>query len=318
MKSEEPSAPGTEEKLARSMFDAALSPALKDLQSSKIKRLVVIPDGPLLAVPFPALVDRSGRRLLERYAISNAVSVGSLLEKAQRPVSSGSILAVGDPIPDGQQRYLAPFRAELAPLHYARVEAESVSRLYPGGVTMLGDDAREAGIKQTLAKYSILHFATHGILSETDGLQSGLLLAAESPESDEDGFLQGWEIAQMSLPARLAVLSACDTARGNLQPGEGFMGLTWAFQAAGVRNVVASLWSVDDASTQSLMVAFYRGVSRKLPMDQAMREAMSSVRRNTRYSAPFYWAAFAVYGKSGNCYSGPVSNGTHGTGVPKN
>jgi CHAT domain-containing protein len=98
-----------------------------------------------------------------------------------------------------------------------------------------------------------------------------------------------------------AVLSACDTGLGRLQAGEGVLGLRRAFQIAGVRTVIMSLWSVEDQSTRQWMQALYEGrLLRKLDTADAMREASLNVLRARRAQGlsthPFYWGAFVAAG----------------------
>jgi CHAT domain-containing protein len=131
-------------------------------------------------------------------------------------------------------------------------------------------------------------------------MYSHLLL---SPGSDkEDGLLQTWEIMNLDLHADLAVLSACETARGRVTTGEGVMGLAWAFFVAGVPTTVVSQWSVASRSTEELMVAFHR--ARKITEKtadpfataRALQRAELKLLRGSEYSAPFYWAGFIALG----------------------
>ncbi len=110
---------------------------------------------------------------------------------------------------------------------------------------------------------------------------------------------------QVRLDADLVVLSACDTALGGELAGEGVVGLTRAFQYAGARTVLASLWGVSDASTAALMSRFYAGLATGLPADEALRAAMLELLRrpvpgpggdDRDASAPFHWAAFQLAG----------------------
>ena len=96
------------------------------------------------------------------------------------------------------------------------------------------------------------------------------------------------------LSAHLAVLSACETGRGQAKGGEGLMGLAWAFRAAGVPAVVASQWQVDDAATKQLMVAFYKELKAGRRKDDALRTAMLAVQKE--HPSPYYWAAFELIG----------------------
>ena len=129
------------------------------------------------------------------------------------------------------------------------------------------------------------------------------------PDAGENGLLQAWEIFEsLRIDADLVTLSACQTALGKEVAGEGIVGLTRAFQYAGARTVLASLWSVADESTAELMTRFYSGLKDGLPKDEALRQAQlgfingpivigegeSSGERDL--SHPFYWAAFQLYG----------------------
>jgi CHAT domain-containing protein len=113
-----------------------------------------------------------------------------------------------------------------------------------------------------------------------------------------DGLLRAGEIRGLRLPAELVVLSACRTALGREMRGEGLVGLTHGFLRAGAERLVVSLWSVDDEATAELMGRFYRGMLREgLPAGRALREAQLSLRREPRWQAPYYWAAFTFQGE---------------------
>ena len=97
------------------------------------------------------------------------------------------------------------------------------------------------------------------------------------------------------------MLSACETGVGEVRPGEGILGLRRAFQVAGARTVVMSLWSVEDRAAREWMRALYQGrFQRQLSSAEAVRSASLTVladRRAKGQSAePFYWAAFVAAG----------------------
>jgi CHAT domain-containing protein len=133
-------------------------------------------------------------------------------------------------------------------------------------------------------------------------MSSGLLLtppvAEPAPgQTANDGLLQAWEIySQLQLKAELVVLSACDTGRGQTIQSEGVVGLTRALQYAGARSIVATQWAVADQSTARLMVAFHRHLRQGLPKDEALRQAMSSLRANPATAHSYYWAPFFLTG----------------------
>jgi CHAT domain-containing protein len=122
-----------------------------------------------------------------------------------------------------------------------------------------------------------------------------------SAEGD-DGILTAEEVAGLDLSGvELVVLSACDTGVGEIAAGEGVFGLRRAFQIAGARSVIMSLWSVDDLSTRAWMRALYEGrFDRDLPTADAVHEASLALLRDRRSKGlsthPFYWAAFVAAG----------------------
>jgi CHAT domain-containing protein len=100
------------------------------------------------------------------------------------------------------------------------------------------------------------------------------------------------EIARLTLGPALVVLSACRTGEGEIVPGEGVVGLSWAFLAAGARGVVASLWSVEDQSTTELMVTLHRHLRRGSDPSSALAAAQRELA--ARQPHPVFWAPFIV------------------------
>ncbi len=189
---------------------------------------------------------------------------------------------MADPVLDGR----------FAPLPHAREEAEAILRLVPADrrLRALGAAAnRRTVLSGDLARYQIVHFATHGVLDPRDPGLSGVALS--------DGLLRVQDIGRLRLPADLVVLSACDTALGQEVRGEGLIGLTRAFFSAGARRVLVSLWPVDDSATAELMRRFYRGMLRDgLPPAAALAAAQNSLRQEPGWEAPYYWAGFVLQG----------------------
>jgi CHAT domain-containing protein len=95
----------------------------------------------------------------------------------------------------------------------------------------------------------------------------------------------------------LIVLSACESARGQIGRGEGVVGLSRAFLASGARGLIASLWAVSDESTARLMEEFYeRMLKGRQPAGQALNDARLALMKDTRYAHPYHWSAFVVIG----------------------
>ena len=132
-------------------------------------------------------------------------------------------------------------------------------------------------------------------------MYSHVLLAPSPHAGGDDGELQAWEIARLRLGASLVVLSGCETARGRVAPGEGVIGLTWSLFVAGASTAVVSQWSVDSATTSTLMLSFHRRLTagasaRAVSPARALQQAAIPLLRSSQTRHPFYWAAFVVVG----------------------
>lgn len=130
-------------------------------------------------------------------------------------------------------------------------------------------------------------------------MNSYLLLTKTEDETENDGLLHAREIIDLDLDADLAVLSACETGNGRISPGEGVIGMSWAFLVAGARSVVVSQWRVNSASTSQLMKNFYQALARQNDLkgpnnSPALRQASLRLVRDRRYHHPFYWAGFVL------------------------
>jgi CHAT domain-containing protein len=182
-----------------------------------------------------------------------------------------------------------------------------LGQIVPKTSVVLGSDVTEARIKGMsktgdLAKYRVLHFATHGVaFPEAPSLSALVLSQTGAAQQGEDGFLTMGEIAKLAIDADQVVLSACDTGLGKLYAGEGVVGLTQAFFVAGARAVSVSLWQVPDDSTAELMLHAYATMQTKgqrfaVAMAEAKRAFIHGSVGGGRFAAPHHWAPFVHYG----------------------
>ncbi|HEY7213365.1 MAG TPA: CHAT domain-containing protein [Thermoanaerobaculia bacterium] len=296
------------------LYDLLIRPAEPVL--AKADRWLISPDGPLHSLPFAALVSH-GHYLAESKPIHIAASAAVYKElKAARSKEASApateLLAVGDPLypaglkaqaektTDPQVRSALRRGLQLKPLPATRGEVEAISRLFPGAQTLLSRDATEEKTKSLAPQARRLHFACHGLLDERFPLNSALALSIpEHPEEGRDnGLLQAWEIFDsVRLDADLVTLSACDSGLGKEMGGEGLVGLVRAFQFAGARSVVASLWSISDVSTLRFMKSFYGYLHSGKTKDEALRAAqIDQIRGKSGSPHPFHWAAFELFG----------------------
>jgi len=280
---------------ARQAYDLLLKPA--DEQLNGKHEICIVPDGVLWDLPFQALLTARNKFLLEEHAVSYASSLNVLREivrkqqQRDKKTSSASLLALGNPFVAGERSTSLP---------EAETEIKALNAIYGRAKSkiLIGKEAREDIAKTGAAKFDILHFAAHGILDNNNPLYSHLDLA--NGGTNEDGLLEAREIMRLNLTADLAVLSACETARGKIRAGEGMIGMAWAFAAAGVPATVVSQWNIDSASAAALMVDFHKSLAdgQRKSKAASLREAALKLMHEPRYKHPFYWASFVLVGSS--------------------
>ncbi len=189
-------------------------------------------------------------------------------------------------------------------LPYTSVEAERILSLAPGDNSLkaVGFAAtRATATGEELSQYRIVHFATHGYFDSQRPELSGLVFSRFDEQGrPQDGLLLAGEVYGLRLPAELVVLSACETGLGQQVRGEGLIGMTRGFMYAGAPRVAISLWAINDRATAELMGHFYRALldgDRRQTAAEALRTAQTTLRRNPRWRAPYYWASFTIQGE---------------------
>lgn len=217
---------------------------------------------------------------------------------------------------------------DLSPLPGTEKEANQIAALFSEQnwevVELMREKAMEDALKE-LYKPKVLHIATHGFFYPDTGqnqnplVRSGLFLAGaantlkgKKNEMGDDGVLTAYEAMNLNLDnTELVVLSACETGKGEIRNGEGVFGLQRAFQVAGAKSLVMSLWKVNDATTQTLMVSFYKHwvsppatiqrKGEKAPFAGlgAKRSAFLAAQREikARFPHPYFWGAFVMVGE---------------------
>lgn len=201
-------------------------------------------------------------------------------------------------------RAISPERLPVGPLPrllFTREEADSILALVPGSDRheAIGFAAsKQAMLETPLDLYRIVHFATHAQIDESFPELSGLVLSRFDEKGRPiDGDLYLHEIYGLRLASDLVVLSGCQTALGKRVRGDGLVSMTRGFLYAGSSQVLVSLWSVDDEATAALMAELYRGLLvRGESPAAALRSAQRWMRRQERWSTPYYWGAFVLEG----------------------
>ncbi len=279
-------------------YNLLIEPIADLLPTNPESPVILIPQSSLFLIPFAALQDDSGSYLIEKHtiAIAPSIQVLDLTYRQQQQHKSadttGDILIVGNPVMPSLPSIFGEEPIPLDPLPHAEEEAKAIAQLLDTE-PVLGAAATETAIVEKMRNASIIHLATHGLLDELKHLSAMPGAIALAPTEDEDGFLTSSEIMTLKLNAELVVMSACNTGRGDIT-GDGVIGLSRAFLAAGVPSAIVSLWSLPDAPTAYLNVEFYR--YKKLGGDRsvALRQAMLATMK--QYPHPRDWAGLILLG----------------------
>ena len=304
-------------------FWGDIAPKLKG-----IDKVYLSPDGVYNTLnPETFYNPKSKKFLIDELEIHRVTNTRDLLSVKKPPLKLKFAILMGNPDfgndgpilkERGQLTLAAVTRSGLAPLPGTEKEVNLITELLEEQnwrtETWINSDATEEKLKKML-KPRVLHIATHGFFEEDkDSLnfknnplnRSGLLLTGsakylQDPDSfmgeanKEDGILTAYEAMNLNIEnTDLVILSACETGLGEVRNGEGVYGLQRSFMVAGARNLLVSLWKVDDKVTQELMLSFYKNWFNGLTKRQAFKEAISQIKDT--YPDPYYWGAFILIG----------------------
>jgi CHAT domain-containing protein/tetratricopeptide (TPR) repeat protein len=299
------------------------------------RSVFIVPDGAIGGVNFMSLVSREGKFLVEAGFRFHVLSTErDLLPKAA--AVNGVFIAVGAPDFGGSSRSSGSERAsqrattggcavrDFAPLPSTLEETRAVVRSLNADQrkrarVLTGSLATEESLKSLPSAPEVLHLATHsyaapscasGTAAEVDEFDrlrlSGIALAGANRSGadggKEDGILTGEEAASLNLVGtKWVVLSACESTGAETAPGEGLLGIRRAFQSAGARTVISSLWAIEDESTMRFMALLYqerfrRGRTTMDAMNATARQILGERRREGESAHPLFWAGFVAAG----------------------
>jgi CHAT domain-containing protein len=266
-------------------------------------RVIFIPQNELLLIPFPALIDITGKYLIEKHTISTAPSIQTLnLTRDRRTRTGGSrVLVVGNTVmPRVAPKIGLPLQ-QLTPLLKSEQEALEVADFFRTKA-YISNQATKAAILQELPRARIIHFATYGLLDDLNrkGVPGAIVLSALG---SDDGILSASELINLfgqpqgreRLRATLAVITAGELGITR-NTGAGIQGLSLALINAGVPSIIYSQWSVSDSPTNEFMGEFYRQFQRNSNKAQALRNTILTIKK--KYPEPKYWAGYNLIGEA--------------------
>jgi CHAT domain-containing protein len=267
--------------------------------------------------PFPV----GAKYLADSYQISyyfSATSLSLIRQARKDTMPSQSLFMMADPLGQTGGQATSQSEAQRAimtmsqkdgwtglqdqfmPLPHARELSGKLKQLFPDGRFLVGSSAMKDNLSG-IEKHKYVVFATHGILAREIPYieEPALLLYPEGGTGDEirpKGFLTMSEVMKMNLSSDNVSLTACSTGLGRRASGEGVMSMGWAFQYAGAKSVLVSLWNVEEKSSVLLATKYFERLREGKNKMAALSDARAEVRR-MGYEHPFYWAPFILIGE---------------------
>ncbi|MEZ4955450.1 MAG: CHAT domain-containing protein [Saprospiraceae bacterium] len=306
------------------LYEKLIEPVKEKLST---KELIIVPDGVLGYVPFGALLSGKPKRasifdtypFLEKdYKISycySATLLREMKEKQHKRQPTGSLVAFApfyegsytkldstfsisfDTLANGKDTLIfndVATRKDFINLPASGEEVKAASLFWDGDY-YLNSDATEDRFNEVAGNYRIVHLSTHGVADSRSGDYSYLAFA-EQKDSIENELLYVRDLYNIQLNADLVTLSACETAAGELQRGEGIISLARAFAYAGAKSIVTTLWVADDNATKDLMKVFYQQLKKGDAKDSALQKAKLKLLEDRRHAHPFFWTGFVPVG----------------------
>lgn len=289
-------------------LNAAVANGIAPFAEGRYQHLLIVPDGFLSLVPFELTSPGSGPPLLENHDLTYLPSAVLLLrgiENRRAPFQfpwQRELLAFGDPAVSGSgESPLVARSGDTGPLlPYSAEEIRAIAGMSAGrSQTFLGPaDRKQEFFGATRSRAALLHVSTHAISDMDNPERSRLLFSPDqSGEANDYVFLK--ELYDLDLRGTsLATLSACDTERGKLIPGEGVQAFSRALLSAGSRATLTTLWRVPDQPTSEFMKQFYYLLLKehKSKAEALRLTKLKFLHSGTELSHPGYWAAFVLNG----------------------
>ncbi|MEH2255260.1 CHAT domain-containing protein [Nostoc sp.] len=280
------------------IYEWLIKPAEKQLESAHIKTIVFVLDGPFRNIPMTALYDGK-HYLIEKYAVS--VSLGLDLSDPN-PLPNKDLKVLAASLANPPYKYGDKFK--FAKLTYVKEELDAIQKTMGVAATLIRDEKFTRDLfnqKFNDSSFQIVHLATHGQFSSNP--QDTFILTAASKQflngkvrlKDFDEMFRT-RVLNRTDAIELLILSACETASGD---DRATLGIAGAAVKAGARSAIASLWSLDDESSQTFIKTFYKTITQpQKSRAEALRQAQLALlqAQDGPYTHPRYWAPFLLVG----------------------
>lgn len=289
-------------------LNAFMPMGIVPLSDARYTHILIVPDGLLSLLPFELLSPGSAEPLLANHDVSYLPSAVLLLRatidrssQIQFPWRQ-QLLAFGDPVVAAQKGDLiaSSEREDDGVLPGSGAEIAQIAHMSAGRSRVFTGpaDRKQSFLEALHPAAALLHISTHAV-TDMDNPERSRLLFSPGQAGEPNSYLFLKELYDLDLrEVSIATLSACDTEKGKLVPGEGIQAFSRALLAAGSRSALTTLWRVDDQATAEFMQRFYFFLLKKhRTKAEALRLAkLEFLHSETRLSHPRYWAAFVLNG----------------------
>jgi tetratricopeptide (TPR) repeat protein len=299
------------ETVARDLYDLLLAPAVG--QATGARRLLVVPDAVLWALPFQALRSPAGRYVIEDHAVAYGGSLAALAavarsEQRERPAPGApqgprvAAFGLSSPGPDAAA-LLALLRPDLKLAAMTQAEREARDLVLPSAPGIVrarvGPEAQSGKARLDATTARTIHLAVPGLLLDASPMHSPMAFAPQPEGSASDGLIDTADVVAWDVSSRNVVLTRLYGDPGQQNPGAAARAMSWAWFVAGAPTTVLSQWVVDTPGTSLLMQGFHRRLAPATGpaprASEALRQAvLQMLTGDNRH--PFNWAGFTVMG----------------------
>ncbi len=295
---------------ASELYNLVIEPVAPLIEDKE--HLIIIPDKQLYNIPFEILRNSQNNYLVEQYAITYNFSA-RYKQKPEKnktnkivafaPAFQGESLQANNTRgvffneeEFGEFEFIDQQKHEIVNLPYAKEEVKAINEIFSGKVQLVvGKNATEEQFRSIAPTKQIVHIASHGYASVENPELSGIFFRNANDGDENDGYLFLNEVKHLNFDTDLVVLSACQSGKGKVEGIEGVIALPRTFFAAGVPNILASLWKVDDKNTMMLMKRFYKNLKKHQNYSKALQEAKKECINEGML--PLDWSGFTLLGE---------------------
>ncbi len=267
-------------------------------------RIQIIPDGLISQIPFEILLEEPGKNsdvdyrslkyMIKSFTIGYAYTSSMMVHKvSEKYVEDPSLLAIGFT----RNQPLRASDPKLEDIEGAEEELKALEKRFDAGKFLVGKDASESNFKSLAPGFDIIHLAIHGMGDIQKNFAASLYFTSKN-DSLNDGELHAYELYGLKLKALMAVLSSCESGLGRGYKGEGMVSMASAFTYSGCKNILMSLWKVNDQASIKLMDDFYARLLAGETIDGALRMAKLNYLETSDelIADPKIWAPLVAYG----------------------